>query len=157
MPDYKNGLIYKLVCNDTSITENYIGSCCDYDMRKNAHKKDCHNINFKKYNNYKYTFIREHGGFENWSMILIKEFPCNSKRELESEERVQLELNGGELNTNRPFIRDEERKEYDQEYKQQHKEEMKKYNKQYYHEHKDERREQKKKPTNNIMKKIKIN
>ena len=113
---YKKGFIYKLVCNDTSIKENYIGSCCNFNRRKAQHKLDCNNINSQGYNNYKYKFIREHGGFENWSMILIKEFPCNSKRELEKEERVQLELNGGKLNTNRPFITDEEKTERINEY-----------------------------------------
>lgn len=127
---YKNGLIYKLVCNDTSIKENYIGSCCNFYKRKNAHKTDCNNININAYNSYKYKFIREHGGFNNWSMIVIKEFPCNSKRELQTEERIQLEINGGELNSQRPVITNKEQKEYQNE-----------YSKQYYHEHKEEIKE----------------
>jgi hypothetical protein len=135
MPDYSKALIYKLVCNDTYITENYIGSCCDYDERKRNHKSDCNNINGKKYNIYKYKFIRENGGFENWSMIIIKQFPCNSKSELVCEETVQMDLLGGELNTIRPFVTDEERqernKEYIKEYNEKNKEERNEYNKQY--------------------------
>ena len=146
MPDYSKALIYKLVCNDTYITENYIGSCCDYDERKRNHKSDCNNINGKKYNIYKYKFIRENGGFENWSMIIIKQFPCNSKRELEKEERVQLELNGGELNTNRPFTTDEEKKEYSKQYYLEHQEERNEYNKErikkYHQKHKEKKKEQ---------------
>ena len=140
---YKNGLIYKLVCNDTSITEKYIGSCCNFYRRKNNHKSDCNNINRQAHNHYKYKFIREHGGFENWSMIVIKEFPCNSKRELEAEERVQLELNGGELNSmKRPFISDEERNESNKEYKHNHKEYYKEYYKEYMKEYKQQHKEQ---------------
>jgi len=125
MPDYNNGLIYKLICNDISITEKYIGSCVDYNKRKDTHKSDCYNVKQKAYNTYKYKFIRENGGLDNWSMILIKYFPCNSRRELECEERVQMDLLGGELNTNTPFITDEEKKEYHKEYKEKNKEEIK--------------------------------
>ena len=165
MPDYSKGLIYKLICNDNFITENYIGSCCDYKDRKKTHKSGCNNVNDKGYNNYKYKFIREHGGIDNWSMIIIKEFPCNSNRELECEERVQMDLLGGELNTYRPFVTEEERKEsnnnrckeyrelnkdkikeYHKEYKKNNKDKFKEYKKEYYEINKDkiyERRKQK--------------
>ena len=108
---YKKGFIYKLVCNDTNVIENYIGSACCFSKRKRHHKTCCNNVNSKEYNHYKYIFIREHGGWENWSMILVKEFLCNSKRELEAEERTQMELIGGQLNVNRPFVSEEEKKE----------------------------------------------
>ena len=110
MPDYSKGLIYKLICNDISITKKYIGSCCDYNPRKQKHEDDCYNMEIRAYNTYKYKFIREHGGIDNWSMIIVKEFPCNSDTELRIEERRQMDLLGGELNTNRPFITEEERK-----------------------------------------------
>ena len=128
MPDYKNGMIYKLICNDISITENYIGSCCDYNKRKGNHECDCYNINRPHYNQYKYRFIRENGGIDNWSMIKVKEFPCNSKRELEFEERMQMDLLGGELNTKRTFITEEERKisviQYKKKYRENNNEEI---------------------------------
>ena len=148
MPDYKNGMIYKLICNDISITENYIGSCCDYNKRKGNHEYDCYNINRPHYNQYKYRFIRENGGIDNWSMIIIKQFPCNSKRELECEETVQMDLLGGELNTYRPFTTEEERKqytkEYNKEYNENNKDKFKEYKKEFYEKHKEEINEQRK-------------
>jgi len=110
---YKKGFIYKLVCNDTDVVENYIGSACCFSKRKGQHKSTCNNVNSKEYNQYKYQFIREHGGWENWSMIIVKDFPCNSKRELECEERNQMELLGGQLNkVKRPFVSEEEKINY---------------------------------------------
>ena len=141
MPDYSKGLIYKLISNDISITEKYIGSCCDYNERKGQHEKDCNNINRPHYNNYKYRFIREHGGIDNWSMIIIKEFPCNSKRELEYEETVQMDLIGGELNTYRPFTTEEERKEQKKKYYYENKEKNKERVRLYYYENKEEIKE----------------
>ena len=143
MVNYGKSMIYKLCCKDTSITDIYIGSTTNFNRRKQQHKTSCNCITSKKYNRKVYKFIREHGGFENWSMIVIKEFPCNSKRELEAEERVQLELNGGELNSmKRPFISDEERNESNKEYKHNHKEYYKEYYKEYMKEYKQQHKEQ---------------
>jgi hypothetical protein len=44
-------------------------------VRKWTHKSSCCNPNDEKYNNYVYRFIREHGGWDAWSMILVKKYP----------------------------------------------------------------------------------
>ena len=36
--DYSNTIIYKLCCNDPSITEIYIGHTTNFTQRKNRHK-----------------------------------------------------------------------------------------------------------------------
>ena len=79
---YQNGCVYKIVCRDPEVTDCYVGSCCNFTRRKCNHKSSCHNVNNKTYNLKVYTFIREHGGWENWEMIQLKHYPCNSKREL---------------------------------------------------------------------------
>ena len=99
---YNNGLIYKIVCKDPSIKEIYVGSCCNFTRRKCEHKSICNNPNTKAYNHYKYQFIRDNGGWNNWDMIEIKKYPCETKRELELEERNNLELLGGSLNKSIP-------------------------------------------------------
>ena len=96
---YNHGIIYKLCCKDLTIKDVYVGSTCAFRMRKAAHKSDCNNENSKKYNRNVYKFIRDHGGWDNWDMIEIKKVNCETKRELEKEERAVLEMLGGTLNS----------------------------------------------------------
>jgi hypothetical protein len=100
--DYSKGLIYKIVCKDLNIKKNYYGSTTDFRNRKYGHKYSCNNVNDPKHNLPIYQFIRVNGGWENWDMILIKEYPCNSKLELEREERQCMEQDHNRLNVNLP-------------------------------------------------------
>ena len=84
--DYSNAVIYKLSCKDKNITELYIGSTTNFTVRKNQLKLACNNIKNVKNNCKKYQFFRQNGGWENWEMIEIEKFACNSKRELEKRE-----------------------------------------------------------------------
>ena len=133
--DYSKGIIYKLCCKNPNIENIYIGSTTNFKNRKNQHKSDCHNNNNQiTYNLYKYEFIRDNGGFENWDMIMIEEFGCNSKKELELRERYWIEELKSDLNSmKRPSTTIEEKKEY-----------MKKYLKNYCEENKNKIKEQKK-------------
>ena len=108
--DYSKAVIYKIVCNDLTIKEAYYGSTTDFIKRKWNHKTCCNNAKSKEYNIPKYQFIRENGGWNNWKMILIKEYPCDNKRQLEAEERRIMEKDDFRLNVYRPFITDEELK-----------------------------------------------
>ena len=109
MTKYDKSIIYKLCCKDLTIQDIYIGSTVNFRNRKYEHKKICNNDFYKDYTNYKYDFIRNNGGWDNWDMIQIKEFPCNNKRELEAEERKVFEELKPTLNTRRPFITKEEK------------------------------------------------
>jgi hypothetical protein len=102
MVNYGNGLIYKLCCNDTNIKEEYVGSTTDFTERKRCHKKNCNNPNSKQYNINVYKFIRDNGGFENFCMIQIEKYPCDSKRELETRERYWIETLESKLNCKIP-------------------------------------------------------
>ena len=79
--DYSKGFIYKLSCLDPNITEIYIGCSTDYKSRKQQHKKRCCNETNPKHHYKVYQFIRANGGWQNWRMVLLHDFPCNSKRE----------------------------------------------------------------------------
>jgi len=109
--DYSKTFIYKLCCIDPSIKDIYVGHSTDFKSRNQSHKNDCYNINHKSYNNYKYRFIRENGGYENWIMIKLYDYPCDNKRQAEAKECESMIELGAKLNTNRPFITEEERKE----------------------------------------------
>jgi len=130
-PDYSKGMIYKLCCKDPTIEEIYIGSTINKKNRKNQHKSVCNNPNRKDYNCYKYQFIREHGGFENWDLIMIEDYSCNSKNELISRERYYIETLKPELNKCIPTrtIKEwrEENKDYDKKYYEENIDKIKKY------------------------------
>jgi hypothetical protein len=66
-----NIVIYKIICNNSDITNIYIGRTSNFKRRKNVHKSRCNDENNKCYNLKIYRIIREHGGFDNWSMIII--------------------------------------------------------------------------------------
>lgn len=103
MPLYKNSVIYKLVHKNDQDNENiYIGSTTNFRSRKLQHKKSIQNENDKKYNQNKYQYIRENGGWEEWEMIAIENYSCESKRELEIRERYHIETLKAKLNKNIP-------------------------------------------------------
>ena len=76
----KFGAVYRIECKDTSITEFYVGSCKNFYDRHRAHKSMCCNINSKEYKTYKYKFIRENGGLDNWKFKIIKKLPNTNKQ-----------------------------------------------------------------------------
>ncbi len=151
--DYSNTIIYKLCCKDSSILDIYVGHTTNFTNRKNQHKTSCCNNNNKKYNQYVYEFIRDNGGWDNWSMIQIEQHNCKDKREAESTEHYWIEQLGAKLNTNKPYAKCkeepkiykenwyEEKKDYILEKAKQNYEENKEhkleYQKQYAEEHKE--------------------
>lgn len=163
MPKYENAVIYKLCCKDASITDEYIGSTCNKYKRKQNHKFNCNNENRRHYNLPVYQFIRANGNFENWDMIILEEYPCESKVQLEMKEREWIEERKPTLNKNIPTRTKQEWREENREknrekgrqyyyeniedykqYREEYKEEIKEYQDIYREEHKEEIREQKK-------------
>jgi hypothetical protein len=109
MPDYSRSIIYKLCCNNTDITDIYIGSTTLFSDRKRKHKSDCNNPNYTYYHLKVYEFIRSNGGFDNWSIIEIEAYNAADKKDLETRERYHIELLKPTLNNNVPT---RTRKEY---------------------------------------------
>ena len=137
--DYSNTIIYKLCCKDPSITDIYIGHTTNFTQRKNQHKNLTNNVDC---NRYVYDFIRNHGGWDNWTMIQIENISCKDKREAESVEQYWIEKTAAKLNSMNPFTL---YKEEPQLYKQLWYEEKKDYilekAKQYYGENKEQKLE----------------
>jgi len=126
--DYSKGQIYKICCKDVSIKDEYVGSTTNFRVRKNDHKHSCCNPKCKKYNRKVYQYIRDNGGFDNWDMILVEYYSCNTKKELEARERYWIEELKCSLNSNIPT---RESDEYNKHYYQNNKEEIKISKKQY--------------------------
>ena len=135
--DYQKTIIYKLCCRDVNIKEIYIGHTTNFKLRNKQHKTDCNNPNYKQYNSYKYKFIRDNGGYSNWNMIIIKDYPCNNKREAEAEEnRIMIEL-GASLNSQKSYTTEEQKKEDRKNYNKQNKDIINEKQKNYYQQNKD--------------------
>jgi hypothetical protein len=132
--DYSKNIINKIVCNDLNVKDCYVGHTINMTKRKCSHKSHCNNENDKAHNLKIYQIIRENGGWDNWSMLLVEKFPCKDKYEACKREREVYEELEAKMNTFRPYRTQEELKEY----REEHKEELKQYNKQYREEHKEE-------------------
>ena len=133
--DYANGLQYKIVCKDPAITDCYNGSTCSLKDRKCRHKSACNNPNDPEHNYKVYRFIREHGGWDNWTMVQLELSPCKNNQELRLREREIFDILKPTLNTNSPTLDVEKKKNYDVKYYADNKDEKKIYQKQYRDEH----------------------
>jgi hypothetical protein len=109
--DYSKTVIYKIVCNDLTITELYVGSTTQFIKRKYQHKTNC-NGSYKQSEYKVYKTIRDNGGFQNWSMLQIEEFPCANGNEARTRERYWYEQLNSKLNDRRPKLTEEEIERY---------------------------------------------
>lgn len=120
--NYANGQIYKLVCRDVAVKDIYVGSTTNFESRKKNHRNKSSKPVDRSYNYPVYVFMRAHGGWYNWQMILIEVYPCANKLALEQRENHWAQLLQSTLNTTtpaNPYVRAE------------HKEELAAYNRQY--------------------------
>lgn len=120
--DYSKGQIYKIVCRDLTVKEIYVGSTTDLGRRRSTHKGHANSGRDLML----YNFIRQHGGWDNWQLLLIELFPCSSSEQLRARERYFVDLLGATLNMVRPLrTRDEYREDHrlrSSEYHQSHRE-----------------------------------
>jgi predicted GIY-YIG superfamily endonuclease len=90
---------YRLVCNDTTIPDCYVGSTCNFRARKSKHKSNCINLKCLEYKFQVYEFIRAHGGWENWSMVPVGEVVCLNQMHRYAVERDFHEMYHASLNS----------------------------------------------------------
>ena len=126
--DYSKCQIYKIVCKDLTVKDCYVGNTCNWVKRKANHKNTATNENHKEYNYKKAITIRENGGWNNWEMVLIENYPCETDLEARSKEREWLEKLGATMNSMSPLRTPEEHKQYNSkhgiEYHSAHREEL---------------------------------
>jgi hypothetical protein len=133
--DYSKCVIYKLVCNDLTVTDCYVGHTTNFTQRKKLHKSCCNCETSNNYNLKVYQTIRANSGWENWSMIEIEKFPCKDFNEAAARERYWYEQLKVNLNM---CVPNRSKKEYSE----THKEEFKQYHKEYYKKYEEENKEE---------------
>ena len=101
--DYSNTIIYKIVCNDINIKDTYVGHTTNFVQRKHAHKQGVNNPKYSNYSCKLYKFIRNHGGWNNWSMIIVAFKNCNNNYEACALEHEYYKLLNANLNSIDPL------------------------------------------------------
>ncbi len=96
--DFSKTKIYKIVCKDVSIPDLYVGHTTNIVKRRSNHKDACCKEHNKEYNHYKYIFIRENGGWDNFEIVLMEDYPCNNVEEATRRERYWIENLNASLN-----------------------------------------------------------
>ena len=99
--NYQNTVIYKITCNDTSVTDMYIGYTTNIIDRIKVHSRVSRNPKNKSHNQKTYRTIREYGGWNNWKVVIIEKFPCGNKFEARNREKMWFERLNPSLNINK--------------------------------------------------------
>ncbi len=111
--NYEEGVIYKIYCKDNSVKNIYIGSTVDFHKRTIAHKSSCNNKDCKKYNLPLYNFIRDNGGWDNWSIEIIEEIKFIYRTKLREKEKFWIEKEKSSLNVGIILTKEEKEKRKD--------------------------------------------
>lgn len=125
MVNYMNTVIYQIRCKNTDVIDTYVGHTTNKKSRTNEHKYNCSNENSKSYNVYLYSFIRDNGGWDNWELITIEEYPCNLKKEALSRENYYIHHLNSTLNQLSPVLDLENIKQYNKRKSEKMKEQTK--------------------------------
>ena len=121
---YENGVIYMIKHKTDDTKEFYIGSSYNFKARFRSHKSSCNNENDKNYNYKVYKYIRENGGWDAWDILLMYDYPCKNRNELNLEEKRSIKEYKSTLNQ---FIPARTKKEHYEDNKDKKKEYQRKY------------------------------
>jgi len=100
--DYSNTIFYKILCNDTSVNDLYIGHTTNFVQRKYAHKQGCINPKSVNYNCKLYNVIRDNMGWDNWTMEIIAFHNCEDLMAAKKQEQQYFEEYKATLNSIEP-------------------------------------------------------
>jgi len=138
LANYSKTVIYKIQCKDENVSDIYIGHTTNFKQRNNLHKSNCNIVTSKGYNYKIYKIIRENGGWDNWNMTIIEEYPCENVNQARERERYWIEKESSSLNVSIP---NRSKKEYSQIYRIIHREEIAEKTKEYRENNKDKIKE----------------
>ena len=128
--DYSKSVIYKIEHIEKPELV-YVGSTTDFTKRKYNHKTSYKNENSKNHNLKLYKIIRENNGWESFKIMIICEFPCNSKTELLIEEEKHRKELQASLNDKKCYTSIEEKLQYYKNYIIEKKDKFNEVNKKY--------------------------
>ena len=129
--DYSKCVIYKIQHKDNNDLL-YVGHTTNFTKRKNEHKSRVICEMNKEYNHKVYQMIRENGGWDDFNMVVIKEFPCENKQQATTEEDKIMREMKATMNTNRALKTLIDIYEDKKKYRTIHKEQIKEHKHQYY-------------------------
>ena len=101
--DYSNTIIYKITCNDSIVSDLYVGHTTNFVQRKHAHKQNCINEKSPNYKCKLYEVIRNNGGWINWKMEIINFFNCKNHYEARKKEQEYFLSLNATLNSIEPY------------------------------------------------------
>ena len=101
--DYSNTIFYKIYCKDETNKALYIGHTTNFVQRKHAHKNSCNNSKTPNHSQKVYQYIRECGGWDNWTMEIIAFHNCENSYEARKIEQEYYEKLGATLNSIQPL------------------------------------------------------
>jgi hypothetical protein len=99
--DYSKTIMYKIVCKDIEIRDINVGQTTEFTKRKYNNSNLTKQISLKHNdpcNRILYDTVRNNGGWDNWSMIKIENYPCETRLDAESRERYWMEELKSNLN-----------------------------------------------------------
>jgi len=134
----EHAYIYLLHSKWDDVKECYVGSTTErINKRWHGHKVNCNNIN-RPHHNYKlYKYIRANGGMQEWQITIIEEIENIKYIDLLNIEKNYKDIFNTTLNSNRPIITPEEKKQYHRDWKALNREKQKLYQRKYNAKNKD--------------------
>mgnify|MGYP003647614657 CR=1 FL=1 len=99
--DYSKIVIYKICCKDKEISDVYVGRTTNFQMRQSQHK--IQSKNSKTNQTFVYININQMGGWGNWEMVIIEEYPCENSIEANNREQYWINKLQASLNTQIKF------------------------------------------------------
>ena len=98
--DFSKTIIYKITCKNTELCDKvYIGRTTNFLLRKYQHKTSSKQSNTNNTSTYLYKIINEFGGWDNWEMEIVENYPCSNSNEANERETYYIATFRAELNT----------------------------------------------------------
>lgn len=154
--DYSRAVVYKIVCKDTNISFVYVGSTCNYRDRLSHHKSDYFNVASPRYKLPLYEFMRANGDWINFEVVIVEEYPCECKRDLEVREQHWKIVCGDNIGVKKAHVTKEEIKEEARKNYIQNRENRLQRAKDYYEQNKEKKRKYYEENKERILEKSKI-
>ena len=95
--------LYSIKPNNPNDTNLYIGSTINFNRRKQQHKKAVNNKRGGTYYCILYRYIRKCGGWDNFTMEKILDYPCETKQEGLLKEKEYILKHNATLNSIMPI------------------------------------------------------